>query len=253
MRKAVLIFAASIAVIALGASMASADSLDFITSGQNHTGNPFTSNDTVYWGNLGVNASVPNGTTTWSANNVSTTITFGTGASGLTFVQDPSLSGTWNGDFAPGQNLLASITFPNGVPTSSGTLSLAFGQGVSGAGFQMDANTFGLYHVELGVYDGSSLLATFFGTGNVTSDANNSATFFGVEDLTGANITSIKIAAYGCANYGGSTCSGGFAINHLSLNDAPQTSGTPEPASLALLGSGLGMLGYLRRRLAVRK
>ena len=249
MRKGGLTFAASMVVTVLGANFAAADSLDFITSGQNHPGNYFSSNDTVYWSNLGVNAAVPNGATTWSQSGVATTITFGFGTPGRTAVQDPALDGSWFGNLAPGQVLLLSHDIHTGA--SSGTLSLGFGQGVSGAGFQIQTDELYLFHVQIGVYDGSTLLATFFGTGYSLSNEDNSAAFFGVEDLTGANITLIKIAAYGCEDGADPVCYGGFAINHLRLQDGPNST-TPEPASWTLLGSSLAILGYLRR-LAIRK
>ena len=74
---------------------------------------------------------------------------------------------------------------------------------------------------------------------------NNCAGFYGVIDLSGADITSIQVLAYNCGGVGGPCY--GFALNQARIEDASGTgnaAATPEPASLALLGSGLDMLGF---------
>jgi hypothetical protein len=122
---------------------------------------------------------------------------------------------------------------------------------IEAAGFQLEPNAAGPIATQIAVYDGSTLLNTlFFPKGFEQSHAeNNSAGFYSVASSS-TDITSIQVLAYNCGSVGGA-CDG-FAINRLRIEDSAITK-TPEPASLAPLGSGLGMPGVLRRKRAARK
>lgn len=131
----------------------------------------------------------------------------------------------WNGNFAPGAGILWSA--------GSGPMTLSFSQGLSGAGVQIQADAYGPFTATIDAYDGAALLGSFSENGNSTSNGDNSAIFIGLNDLSGANITSIVL----------DTSSHDFSINEVSLNGA-----VPEPSSLALLAGGLFGLRGLRRR-----
>jgi hypothetical protein len=229
-----LAIAAAVALVGAG-SYSKADTLQVA---HNHTqfGTP---SDFVFWGQLGATGTaIPNGFTATSVGGIGVTGVFSGRGQGIVGRQCPFTGCDWAGNFAPGDALLWT-----GVP-GQGPVTLSFSQGVSGAGFQIQADYFGKFNAELQAFNGPNLLATFFDTGNSNGQEDNSAIFFGVLDLTGADITSIKIGTFACTQ----NC-GDFAINQLWLNPSPSTS-TPEPATMMLLSSGLGLLGFLRRKLA---
>ena len=246
----------------VGVSISSADTLAPARSAY-----AFTSNDSLHWGSLGVNNYfVPQESTLSSVSGILTTVNFGhTGpnVTGATLEQcGPRVPNcTWSGNFAPGDELLTDLNFNNS--NDSGWIKLSFATGVSGVGFQLEPNAAPgpggtlTFSTEIAVYDGSTLLDIFyFPFGSEQSHGMmNTAGFYGVTDLTGADITSIEVLAYNCGGVGLHLC-GGFAMNQVRIEDAPTAqaaAATPEPTSLALLGSGVGMLGFLRRKLAARK
>jgi hypothetical protein len=224
------------------ASLANADTFQFVRRSRQ-----WTYTDAVYWNTLPINSSIASGTTVHSKGNIGTTITFGLGGAGETYTQCGSSCGSrqdWSGNFLPGEHLLS-----NWSGTNEGNLILTFSQAIEGLGFSIESDTFGTFEAEITLFDGSTDLGSFFRKGSSSFAPGSIESFLGVSDLTGADITSARISAFDC---NGGPCSDGFAISYLALQTKSTTT-TPEPAGLALVGSGVLALGFLLRRKLARQ
>ena len=232
MKKKLLLL--TIAVLCF-ASFASADT--FTTYGTRVAQNP---TDIIDWGQLGPDFTVigsPASVTSFNGLGATASVP---GPVMVTFVQTCYCGlGSWAGNFDSGENLLYN---GNGFGNGPSPLTIAFASGVSSVGFEISDTFYGAFTATLGVYNGPNLLYSLTLPGVSNGNADGSALFMGVGDLTGPNITSILITDVGL---GGPN---DFAIDAVSLTQAATV---PEPGTLALLGTALlGVAGAVRRKMA---
>jgi hypothetical protein len=189
--------------------------------------------DTVFWGTpLQNQFSSPLNFT--STGGTSGTANF-SGLGGLFEQCCVGANGNYNGDFAPGDTVLAIGT--NG-------LSINFNTPVQIVGTQIQDNRIGDYFTaEILAFNGNVLLGTFTENGFTGDVGDNSAIFLGVEDAT-ADISSVTYLTF---------TSNPFTLQDVNINQVTtESSATPIPAALPLFATGLGAIGLLgwRRRKA---
>jgi hypothetical protein len=182
----------------------------------------------VDWGPLGSgpsNTFVPDGSTVTSNG---LTVTLST-CCGMRRRDQGTVGNDWNGNFAPGDHLI--YDQDTGRP-----LTLSFNEGLSLAGAQIQSQFSGGFTATIQAFDSSNnSLGTFTEVGNSNSNADNSAIFIGLQDLSGANIRSVQFSSNNVIS------PDDFFVNSL---NAQTNSATPEPGSLMLLGTGLmGLAG----------
>ena len=195
------------------------DSLVVVTSSAAQS-----ANDSVAWSQLGADATpLSSAFVATSAQGLGVTVDL-TGANSLTSVVCPATPCSWTSTgFSSGDTLIWTSDAGNG---GNGPVTLTFAHGVSGAGALIQADGPGQLTAQIQAFNGSTLLGSF----TVSSDANGDATYIGVSDQSGPNITSVTFSLTSCAG----VCAD-FAVDSVSLG-----SGASFPLTVSLAGTGSG-------------
>ena len=195
-------------VLALFSTTAAwADSLVLVTS-QAAQG----ANDSVHWSQLGADGTTL-GSSAAAASGAGSGVTLTlAGPNSLVSVVCSASPCSWAGaGFAAGDSLIWTSDTGNG---GNGPLTLSFSRGVSGVGGLIQADGPGQFTAQIQAFNGAASLGSF----TVASNANGDATYIGVLDQTGSNITSVVFSLIACPGI----CTD-FAIDTVSLNTAPAT------------------------------
>src|SRR3984893_13885501 len=200
-----------------------ADSLVLVTS-QATQG----SNDSVQWSQFGADGTtLGTKSSATSVRGTAATLSL-TGSSSLVSVVCPASPCSWAGTgFTPTDSLIWTSDAGNG---GNGPLTLSFSRGISGVGALIQADAPGPFTAQIQVMNGATSLGLPL---TVTSNANGDATYIGILDQTGANITSVVFSLTTCA---GTCTNADFAIDTVNLVTAPATQvsllSSPNPSVL---------------------
>jgi hypothetical protein len=183
----------------------------------------FGGNDMIDWGQFGLDFTpVANGSAGVSNGGINFTVSGG----GQNLERRDQGTG-WAGNFAAGDELIWTANGP-------GPLSIIFSTGVSGAGAQIQQDSFGAFTGMITAFDSlNNILEQYTLGGTSNSNGDNSAIFIGIL-RAGTDIARIEFDM--------SPNGQDFAINQVSLN------GVPEPGILTLLGAGIAGMGFARRK-----
>ena len=145
----------------------------------------------------------------------------------------------WFGNFTVGNNVLFSGDTNNPFAASS-SFTMNFNTAVYGLGLQMTSNFYGAFTASLEVFSGATSLGVFNVAGVMDGLEDGTAPFLGAK-----GDTTIDKAVFTLTSNTGA----GLGVNRLLTTDTADTpSRVPEPASLGLLGIGLGFVSFVARR-----
>jgi hypothetical protein len=172
-----------------------------------------------------------NETNPFTRTNNGVTVTASTPTTGATFAG--FIAGTsWNGGFATGDRLLSVL---GQGQTGSSVLQLTFGSAINAFATQLWYNFPPGATARIDFFNGNALLGGFsVATGGGGAPNNNQASVLGAISTTAFN----RVVITGSQ--------GEFAINQLTVGGVQQV--VPEPATVALLGGGLALVGVIARR-----
>ncbi len=200
----------ALVVIILSAASASADILVPVAS-QSGQG----ANDSVMWSQLGVDQTVlPSSLSATSVGSKTVSVTL-TASNSIVSVDCAASPCSWGGfGFTPGQSLLWTSDAGNG---GNGPVTLAFNDSVAGAGALIQADEPGQFTAKLEAFNG----ATSLGFITVPSDSEGDAVYIGLQDQTGASITSVTFSLTSCGS-GDPNCNlTDFALGTVYFNTVP--------------------------------
>jgi hypothetical protein len=179
--------AGAAAVLLLANPSAWTDSMVVVTSQSAQN-----ANDSVDWSQLGADATnlaASFGATSANGNGITATLA---GPNSLTAVVCPATPCSWVPGFTTGDTLIWTSDAANG---GNGPITLAFSKAIVGAGALIKADGPGQFTAQIQAFNNGTLLGTFSQVSNSTGDP----VYLGVNDISGANVTSVVFSLTACA------------------------------------------------------